>query len=320
MRPLSACLFCCVAFATSAELATAQVPEGTVVTLAPGGDAPETEREAALRTLEQSIVSSDLNPVFVAALASVVGDKGLATCSESDCALRAATQTNALAIAGVSVWQKGRSRKQTTITITWRDLMTPNAEEQFTDIPLIGSLSIDEAVASGVAKFIAQDDDTVLVSIDSDPQGAAATIDGKPLGKTPLEVKLKPGGHELTLMLDDRYQPSRQAIMVAVTSTRFEVPLERKVELVTPTESVDEPGEASSSLNTIVGAALLVAGAGMMAYGVYALSVDGDTRLTSEDGEQEWKVRNTAGLGVGFVIAGGLSAAAGGLLSFSQPF
>lgn len=322
MRSISAWLFGCALLAAIARPTAAQPTDeaGVVVTLAPGGDASAEQRESALRALERSIVDSDLQPLFVASLASTVGDRRVATCQESDCALRAAAKKNARAIAGVSVWQKGHSRMQTTLTITWRDLTDPEAEEQFTDIPLIGSLTIDEAVSSGVAKFLAYDDDSIAVTIDSDPQGAAATVDGKPLGKTPLEVKLKPGGHELTLMLDDRYQPARKAIIVAATSTRFEVPLERNIDLITPPGAVDSSASESNVLNPIVGTALMVVGAGLLTYGIYALSVDGDTRVTSEDGEQEWKIKNGTGMGATLLIAGGLAAGAGGVIFLTEPF
>lgn len=336
MNWLGAFIVCCSALAayphhTFAQGAAddANTSEGTtgtlsesaapvVVILAPGGDAEDAQKERAAQALERSVQASGFEALFVAALASIGRNPKVAHCQESDCALAAALKRSAHAIAGVSVWKKGASRMQTTLTITWKSLQEANADEQFTDIPLVGELSIEAAVASGVSKFLSAGDDSIAVTIDSDPQGAAATVDGKPLGKTPLKVKLKPGGHELTLMLDERFEPARQAIMVAATSTRFEVPLERKAAMMALEPPVDD-AEESDVLNPIVGTALMVVGVGMLAYGIYALSIDGDTEVAGVEGSRQL-ITTDSSAGIGMVLAGGVTAAAGGVVFFTQPF
>lgn len=64
----------------------------------------------------------------------------------------------------------------------------------------------------------------------------------------------------------------------------------------------------------------MVVGVSLLAYGIYALAEDGNTEATNVGDKVQTETTNSTDVGVGLAIAGGITAAAGGVVFFTQPF
>jgi hypothetical protein len=112
--------------------------------------------------------------------------------------------------------------------------------------------------------------DSGLLRVRTTPEGAVVAFDGEPGGHAPLERRLAPGAHRVALSLDG-FAPHQQDVQVA----RGRV-LELDVQLERASGGEPLARRERSPINYIVGGALLVGAAPLLAISLVALARDGD--------------------------------------------
>jgi hypothetical protein len=133
------------------------------------------------------------------------------------------------------------------------------------------------------------------VKLKSTPAGARITIDGKPIGVTPLDWDLLPGKH--TIQMDKKgHQPASRAVVVASNQTDT-----LAMDLVPK-----DDGESDQQPSRILPLTLLGAGGALVATGIVYIAIDEDPSRRGPP-----RIYDTARLGVGLAIGGVVVAGAG---------
>lgn len=152
-----------------------------------------------------------------------------------------------------------------------------------------------EAVARTPARFV----------IRSRPDGARASIDGRAVGRTPLDIELAGGEHRLMLELGGHDPLQRTFIVVSGVDETLEYDL------------VQQP---TTFPYRAVGWTSLVVGVLALGTGIFALVIDGNEvpcPASQKDGMNHCPlVRDTAALGAVLVGVGAVSTTVGGVSLF----
>lgn len=152
-----------------------------------------------------------------------------------------------------------------------------------------------EAVARTPARFV----------IRSRPDGARASIDGRAVGRTPLDIELDGGDHRLMLELGGHEALHRTFIAVSGADESLEFDLVR---------------ESATFPYRVVGWSGLAVGALALTAGIVALVVDGNevpcAAMVKDPLGHCPRVRDTAALGAVLVGVGAVSTTVGGVSLF----
>jgi|GEM_PF-3243610 len=133
------------------------------------------------------------------------------------------------------------------------------------------------------------------VKLKSSPPGARISIDGQPIGVTPLDWDLTTGKH--TIQMDKAgLKPESRELVIASD----------KLELVVMTLEPRDAAGGESGGGRVVPALVLGAGVGLLATGVVMIAIDQDP-----SGKSEF-YRDTGPTGVGLAIAGAVVTGVGG--------
>jgi len=127
------------------------------------------------------------------------------------------------------------------------------------------------------------------VKVTSDPAGATCSIDGTPVGPTPLDREVAPGPHEITIQRDNHRTATRSVTVAAGEVTQVDVAL-------------TEVGGSRRLFPVIA----MGAGAAMLVTGIVMIAIDED-----KGRDQPLFIRNTGPTGVALSAAGIVVAGAG---------
>ena len=99
----------------------------------------------------------------------------------------------------------------------------------------------------------------MTLTVDGSPQGATVLIDGQPRGMLPLEVRVQPGTHEVTLSMEG-YESASESVQTVE-------PAPSKVSLHLAPLTKEEAHADSRRLNALIGGTVLM-GAGAVTLAV----------------------------------------------------
>jgi hypothetical protein len=154
-------------------------------------------------------------------------------------------------------------------------------------------------IADELMKKLVGGADVGHVKLKSTPAGARITIDGQPIGVTPLDWDLLPGKHTIQ-MAKIGLQPASRAIVVASNQT-----VSFAMDLV---PSDDDHGD--HRLQRIIPVALVGTGAALLIAGGLMIHYNQDPGHTQPE-----FIHHTGPTGVGLAIGGGV-AVAGGIVAY----
>ncbi|HEU4732251.1 MAG TPA: PEGA domain-containing protein [Kofleriaceae bacterium] len=141
------------------------------------------------------------------------------------------------------------------------------------------------------------------VKLKSNPPGARITIDGKPIGVTPLDWDLASGTHTIKMDKSGTKPESRTIIVVSSRTDTLQMDL------------VPGGEEDQASRSRILPFAALGVGAALIGTGIVLIAIDQDPGPHAPP-----RIYDTAGQGVGLAIGGALVAGVGAyLLWFRSP-
>lgn len=140
------------------------------------------------------------------------------------------------------------------------------------------------------------------VVVRSQPAGARATVDGKPMGNTPVELELPGGQHRLVLELEGYNKTERSFTVVSGVEERLDV------------QMLKPPGRFP---HRALGWTALAGGVALVAAGVYSATIDGKIIACAED-EKDLnglcpRVRDTDALTAVLMGAGAAGLTLGGV-------
>jgi hypothetical protein len=138
------------------------------------------------------------------------------------------------------------------------------------------------------------------VKLKSTPAGARISIDGKPIGVTPLDWDLPPGAHEIRM---DKPGLEADARQIVVVSDRTD----------TVALELFSTGEARGWRRAVPLAALATGGA-LIVTGAVLYAIDQDDGF-----DQPKRIRDTAPLGIGLAIGGAVVGGIGAYLWLRSP-
>lgn len=249
--------------------------------------------------------------VVVADAVSTAATVALAGCVASanfDCARQVVDEkTNASAIVYVQADVK-RGTQDLTLIVYWFEKGQPAGTSRRT-CGTCGGAALPAAIDALMTDLTrATPTATGHVKLRSSPSGAQITIDGKPVGVTPLDWDLSPGNHMIS-MRQGREQPRKRAIVVRAEATELvEMPLGEVAASGTREE------HDNSLLNHCLPLTLMGGGAAAVIAGAVMIAIDqnnGPRAPTS--------VHNSAPAGAAISIGGAVLAGVGAYLWFRRP-
>lgn len=306
---LSALALARASFAQPAPVEPAQgVQRVAVLRLHFGGDVPEASRELFVARLVEGLAVARFQVVAGPSVTEALAEHRLERCADGGCYPRVA---EALSVGYLLTGKIEEASKSYDIALTIHNGRTGDiiggARER---CEICGVTEAAEKVALATASLRARLEalarTPARVVVRSRPPGAQVRLDGKPIGRTPVDLELPGGQHRLSLALDRHHPVERVFTVVSGVDETLDLELLR--------EPSGLPLRALGWLGVLGGAAL-VAG------GVYAVVVDGReipcvSELRDVNGRCP-RVRDTDALAAGLT---GLGAAMIGLGAVSLWF
>ncbi len=174
----------------------------------------------------------------------------------------------------------------------------------------------DDLIATGLRKLKSHDAVTTALVVDSDPPGATVTLDGVPVGTTPLEQEVDPGAHALEIASDGYVSQSKSVEVERGTTAALRFALGP---VATPPPAVEGPAPPRRA-RVITGAALVGTGIAAIAGGITLMVIHGRP-VTSDcsgesvdlDGDCAF-LHDTRIAGAVMVAAGGAAAITGSVV------
>jgi hypothetical protein len=249
--------------------------------------------ETWLRSHGHDLVSAPLPPEAISALIDcfVIEDQ---SCARKVVEKRA--KSEAVVFAQASMASGAGADRTVTLTANWiakgKDPLTERRScERCTDAAMRATADELMAALAGAS--------STHLKLTSSPAGARVSLDGKPVGETPLERNLSLGDHKLVLEL-----PGRPAETRKVTAKKGE-PLTLDVAFA---PEPPKPNRLPAYL-TLAGAVVLGAAGG------YLIKIDEDVPNNTTDPTY----RDTAPAGVALAAAGGVALGVGVYLLVRKP-
>lgn len=276
--------------------ATARAEQVGVVVTGEAAMQPQlvNQLEGWLRKHGHQLVAAPLPPDAINTLVDcfVIEDEG---CARG--VIEKRSKSRAVVYARVDIAAGGDLEKTVTVLAYWFEKGKPAvAERRFCQRCTEATLrkTADEVIAA-LAKA-GDKGGAGAIKLTSTPAGASCKIDGRTIGKTPLDEPLTAGPHEITVV-HEHHQ----------TETRFVTVKPGETAVVDVALVADKPSGGGSRVLPI---ATMGAGGALVLTGIVMIAVDQD-----KGPDEPPTIHNTAPAGVGFALAG-VAVAAGGYMWF----
>lgn len=228
---------------------------------------------------------------------------GAATCREPSCLAALASEAEATHALQLSVVAQGRdySVKLTLVDVDARTAVLD------AECPICGFDEVGAVVAEQAGKLaprLREQEIPGRLIVRSDPEGATVSIDGEPVGVTPVDVPVEPGAHEVSIEQSGYFTQSRD--LVAVSGARETLDLQLQA---LPPEG---PGPLWIGGWTALGLGLAGVATGATLLAIHHQPVSGrcGPEAIDANGVCRWRYDTVAGgatslgLGVAGVVAG----------------
>lgn len=307
-RSLSLALLSCVVLTAvtltaSTDVEAQEASSRRVLVLAPAGDA---RLARTIGTAARDHASATLTTRgFTAA-------RGPAGCAEPDCATELLSGGAAEYALAIALW--GRTRcERVAVTLVDAQGITHGGEVTVTGTDV--DAAIDGALTAALEHLASGG--SAMLSVTGSPPGATITLDQIPWGTLPHEDRVPRGEHQLAVSADG-HVTTRRAITIGTEPLSVEIALTPDV--TAPAPSVDlepttvaatEPATASTGPDVgllAVGGAVAGVGVGLMTVGIVTLALPDSGMPVPPDFLYE---RAATVDGIGWLVAGGVSLAAG---------
>jgi hypothetical protein len=276
--------------------ATARAEQVGVVVTGEAAMQPQlvNQLEGWLRKHGHQLVASPLPPDAINTLVDcfVIEDEG---CARG--VIEKRSKARAIVYARVDIAAGGDLEKTVTVLAYWFEKGKPAvAERRFCQRCTEATLrkTADDVIAA-LAKAGDKGSGGTL-KLTSTPAGASCKIDGRTIGKTPLDEPITAGPHEITVVTEHHQ-----------SETRFVTVKPGETAVVDVALTADKPAGARSKMLPLVA---MGAGGALLVTGVIRIAVDQD-----KGPDEPPTIHNTAPAGVGFALAG-VAVAAGGYVWF----
>ncbi len=289
--------------ATGKVVAT-PVQRVAVVRMTYAGDVPKGHQDSFEARLVEGLAVAAFQVLSGPPVERTLSGAKLARCADGACYPKVA---EALDVGYLLVGQVEESNKNYDITlelINGRTGATIGATRERCETCGVAEAAERVALASVAlrARLEALAATPAHVVVQSRPGGAAASVNGKPVGRTPVDLELPGGQHRLGLELEGYNKAERHFTVVSGVDETI------NVDLLRPPSQF--PYKA-------VGWVAVVGGAALVAAGGYAVSLDGKV-IACDDSEKDInglcpRLRDTDLIATALVGVGAATAALGGV-------
>jgi len=234
------------------------------------GDVPEASRDLFVSRLVEGMAVARFQVLSGGAVRQKLTTPALRECNDTDCYPAVA---EALSVGYLVSGRIEESNKSYDIVLTIINGRTGAVIGQASEhCETCGITEAAEKVSLATASLRSRLEAVAMtpahVVIRSSPSGAVAVVDGKPVGKTPLDLQLPGGQHTLTLTRDDYEQHDRTFTVVSGVDETLNVDLLR-VPSTLPLKALGWSG--------------VLVGTAMVAAGIYMAAIDGKVISCSEE-------------------------------------
>ncbi|MDZ4696202.1 MAG: PEGA domain-containing protein [Deltaproteobacteria bacterium] len=234
------------------------------------GDVPEVSRDLFVSRLVEGLAVARFQVLSGGAVRQKLSTPALRECTDTDCYPAVA---EALEVGYLVSGRIEESNKSYDIVLTIINGRTGAVIGQASErCETCGITEAAEKVSLATASLRNRLEAVAMtpahVVIRSSPSGALAAVDGKPVGKTPLDLQLPGGQHALALTRDGYEQHDRTFTVVSGVDETLNVDLLR-IPSTLPLKALGWSG--------------LLAGTALVAAGVYLARIDGKTIACSDD-------------------------------------
>jgi PEGA domain len=268
------------------------------------GDVPEVSRDLFVSRLVEGLAVARFQVLSGGAVRQKLGTPALRDCTDTDCYPAVA---EALEVGYLVSGRIEESNKSYDIVLTIINGRTGAVIGQASErCETCGITEAAEKVSLATASLRSRLEAVAMtpahVVIRSSPSGAQAVVDGKPVGKTPLDLQLPGGQHTLALTRDGYEQHDRTFTVVSGVDETLNVDMLR-VPSTLPLKALGWSG-------ILVGTALVAAG-------VYTATIDGKTISCSDDKKDINgrcpRIRDTDAMAVALTGVGAIALTLGGV-------
>jgi hypothetical protein len=305
-RAVAALVLALVAGAGRRAEAAEEKQRVAVVKLTFDGGVPEAARELFAQRLVEGLTAARFEVLTGAIVRERLAAAGLSadSCSGGSCTARATQALGVAFLVFASVAEHDKTYDVTLELVNGRSGVTIGTNRERCEICGVEEASEKVGLAASAlrARLEALANTPPRFIIRSRPSGARISLDGEPLGRTPVDRELAAGVHKLELRADGYDDLERTVTAVSGVDETLDLDL-----VAMPTKL---PLRAMGWAGVAVGAAAL-AGA------VWAISVDGDEIACAPDQHDDFghcpTVRSTRVLGAILAGVGAASATLGGV-------
>ncbi len=268
------------------------------------GDVPEVSRDLFVSRLVEGLAVARFQVLSGGAVRQRLGTPALRDCADTDCYPAVA---EALEVGYLVSGRIEESNKSYDIVLTIINGRTGAVIGQASErCETCGITEAAEKVSLATASLRSRLEAIAMtpahVVIRSSPSGALAVVDGRPVGKTPLDLQIPGGQHTLALTREGYEQHDRTFTVVSGVDETLNVELLR-IPSTLPLKALGWSG-------VLVGTALVAAG-------VYLANIDGKALACSDDEKDVNgrcpRIRDTDAAAVGLTGAGAMVLTLGGV-------
>jgi hypothetical protein len=303
---VAAALLLAMGVATAGKAAAEEKQRVAVVKLGFDGGVPEAARELFAQRLVEGLAAARFEVLTGAMVRERLAAAGLGegSCAGGSCTAKAARALDVAFLVFASITEQQKTYDITLELVNGRSGVTIGTNRERCEICGVEEASEKVGLAASAlrARLEALANSPPRFIIRSHPSGARISLDGEPLGRTPVDRELTPGVHKLELAADGYDNLERTVTAVNGVDETLDLDL-----VVLPTKL---PMRAMGWTALIVGVAAL-------AGGIWAESVDGSEIACAPEQKDDLghcpNVRNTRVLGAILTGVGAASATLGGV-------